>query len=37
VSEPLLHLGDVGLIVERIGGGGRVQRMRADLNPSYVE
>src|SRR5689334_2675129 len=31
VPEPLLHLGDVGLVIERIGGGGRAQRMRADL------
>jgi hypothetical protein len=23
VPEPILHLGDVGLVVERIGGGGR--------------
>ena len=31
VPEPLLDLGNVGLVVERIGGGGRSQRMRADL------
>ena len=31
VPKPLLHLGDVGLVIERIGGGGRAQRMRADL------
>jgi hypothetical protein len=24
-------LGDVGLMIERIGGGGRAQHMRADL------
>ena len=23
VAEPFLHLGDVGLVVERVGGGGR--------------
>ena len=23
VAKPLLHLGDVGLVIERIGGGGR--------------
>lgn len=27
VAEPVLHLGNVGAIVERIGGGGRAQRM----------
>ena len=31
VAEPLLDLGDVGLVVERIGGGRRPQRMGADL------
>ena len=31
MPKPLLHLGDVGLVIERIGGGGRAQRMRADL------
>src|SRR5271165_154524 len=31
VAEPLLHLGDVGLVVERVGGGRRAQRMGADL------
>jgi hypothetical protein len=31
VAEPLLHLGYVGLVVERVGGGGRAQRMRADF------
>ena len=35
VAEPLLHLGDVGLVVERVGGGGRAQRMRADLEPEF--
>ena len=33
VAKPFLHLGDVGLVVERIGGGRRAQRMRADLEP----
>jgi hypothetical protein len=33
VTEPLLHLSDVGLVVERIRGGRRPQRMRADLEP----
>ena len=33
VPEPLLDLGDVGLMVERIGGGRRPQRMGADLEP----
>jgi hypothetical protein len=23
VPEPFLHLGDVGLVIERVGGGGR--------------
>jgi len=31
VAEPLLHLGDVGLVVERVRGGGRPQRVGADL------
>ena len=26
VTEPFLHLGDVGLMIERVGGGGRAQR-----------
>ena len=33
VAEPFLHLGDVGLVIERVGGGGRAQRMRADQKP----
>ena len=37
VAEPLLHLGDVGLVIERVGGGGRAQRMRADQKPSCPE
>src|SRR5271170_7286688 len=31
VTEPFLRLGDIGLVIERVGGGGRAQRMRADL------
>jgi hypothetical protein len=31
VAEPLLHLGDVGLMVEGIGGGRRAERVGADL------
>jgi hypothetical protein len=31
VAEPLLHLGDIGLVVERIGHRGHPQSMRADL------
>jgi hypothetical protein len=31
VIEPFLDLGDVGLVVERVGGGRRAQRMGADL------
>jgi len=33
VPKPFLHLGDVGLMVERVGGGGGAQRMRADQKP----
>ena len=31
VAEPFLNLGDVGLVVERVGGGRRAQGMSADL------
>ena len=31
VAEPFLHLGDVGLMIERVGGGSRAQRVGADL------
>ncbi len=31
VAKPLLHLGDVGLMIERVGGGGRSKRMGTDL------
>jgi hypothetical protein len=30
VAEPFLNLGDVGLMIERVGGGRRAQRMGAD-------
>ena len=30
VPEPLLHLGDVGLVVECVGGGRSAQGMCAD-------
>jgi hypothetical protein len=33
VAEPFLDLGDVGLVVERVGSGRRAQRMGADLEP----
>ena len=33
VAEPLLDLGDVGLMVERIGGGRRPQRMTLRHKP----
>ena len=33
VAEPLLHLGDVGLVVKRAGDHRRAERMRADLKP----
>jgi hypothetical protein len=31
VAEPLLNLGDVGLMVEGVGGGRRSPRVTADL------
>jgi hypothetical protein len=31
VAEPFLHLGNVSLMVERIGSGRRAQRVGADL------
>ena len=31
VPEPFLDLSDVGVVIERIGGGGRAQRVGADL------
>ena len=33
VPQPLLHLGDVGLVIERVSGGRRPQRVRADRKP----
>lgn len=33
VAEPFLNLGDVGLVIEGIGGCGRAQRMGGDLEP----
>ena len=33
VPQPLLDLGDVGLVIERIGGDRGAERMRADLEP----
>jgi hypothetical protein len=36
VPEPLLHLGDVGLVIEGVGSGRRAQRMRADLEPKLA-
>jgi len=37
VAEPFLHLGDVGLVVERVGGGRRAQRVGADLETEPAE
>jgi hypothetical protein len=34
VAEPFLDLGDVGLMVERIGSGRRPQRVGANLEPA---
>ena len=31
VAQPFLHLGDVGLVIERISGGGRAQCVGANL------
>src|ERR1700722_20296623 len=36
VTEPLLDLSDVGLVIKRVGGGGRAQRMRADQKPQLA-
>ena len=33
VPQPLLHLGDVRLVVERIRRRSRPQRMRSELEP----
>jgi hypothetical protein len=31
MAEPFLHLGDIGLVIERIGRGGGPQRVRANF------
>ena len=31
MPEPLLHLGNIGLVIKRIGGGSRAQRVHTDL------
>jgi hypothetical protein len=33
VAEPLLHLGDIGRVIERVGGGGRPQGVGGDVEP----
>lgn len=33
MTEPLLHHGDVGLVIEGVGGGRRPKRVGADLKP----
>ena len=33
MPKPFLHLGDVGLMIERVGGGRRAKRVCADLEP----
>jgi hypothetical protein len=33
MAEPFLHLDDVGLVVEGVGGGSRAQHVRANLEP----
>jgi hypothetical protein len=35
VSKPFLHLGDISLVVERIGGRHRAQRMSADRKSEF--
>lgn len=37
VPEPLLHLGDVGRVVERVGRRGRAEPVHADLEPELSE
>ena len=34
VAEPLLHLGDVGPVIEGVGGGCDGERMRTDFKAS---
>ena len=36
VAEPFLHLGDVGLVVERVGRGRRLQSIGADLKAELL-
>jgi hypothetical protein len=33
MPQPFLHFGNIGLVIERIGGGSCPQRMGADLKP----
>jgi hypothetical protein len=33
MAKPLLHLDDVGLVIECVGGSRRPERMHADLEP----
>ena len=33
MTEPLLHLGDISLVIERISRRRRAQRVRPDLEP----
>jgi hypothetical protein len=35
MTEPFLHLSDVGLVVEGVGGGRRAERVCADLEPQF--
>jgi hypothetical protein len=37
MTEPFLHLDDVGLVVERVGRGGGPERVRAIVKPSSLE
>jgi hypothetical protein len=30
VTQPFLHLGDIGVVIEGVGGGGGAERVRAD-------
>jgi hypothetical protein len=36
VAEPFLHLGDVGLVIERVGGGGRAFGLASDLGEALL-
>jgi hypothetical protein len=33
VAKPFLDLGDIGLMIKRVGGGRSAQRAGADLEP----